>query len=137
MMDGLNLKAFSVRNHEDRDEEIKEKDNESQSNATEQSESQQYDENDSTVIMLKRWSQILNNMTLTDRADIATESVYFGKKGLTKQGQPEFAQSMYLRVRQNEEAFGISNYLADSETHSKGSEGKKRFISEYDRSYAI
>mmetsp|Transcript_15895 Transcript_15895/g.24496 ORF Transcript_15895/g.24496 Transcript_15895/m.24496 type:complete len:111 (-) Transcript_15895:627-959(-) len=51
---------------------------------------------------------------------------------------------MFLRIRSNEEAFAIQNYLDnnndssnDGEGSRRSSDSKKRNISEYDRSYAV
>jgi hypothetical protein len=86
--------------------------------------------NDFSGIMLDRWTRVVSNLVETDKLDLLMESHYFGKQGMVHQQQPEFAQSVYLRIRSNEEAFAISNYLAkDSQ--------RKKYISEYDRSYAI
>mmetsp|Transcript_2689 Transcript_2689/g.4531 ORF Transcript_2689/g.4531 Transcript_2689/m.4531 type:complete len:410 (+) Transcript_2689:474-1703(+) len=96
-------------------------------------------DNEFSMVMYQRWSNLIKNFAETDRNDTVAESCVFGRSGPRKQQQPEFAQSIYLRIRSNEEAFAIQNYLENAEDgeSKKSAEQKKRYISEYDRSYAI
>jgi len=69
--------------------------------------------------MLHKWSKMVNNFAESDKIDLITESCYFGKTGPKRQQQPEYAQSIYLRIRSNEEAFAISSYLEHAEEEAK------------------
>lgn len=93
------------------------------------------DESEYTIQMYQRWASMVKNLAETDRNDLLMESLVFGMKGAKKQQQPEFSQSMFLRIRSNEEAFALSNYLENAEEVQKAS--KKKLISEFDRSYAV
>ncbi len=97
--------------------------------------------------MRDRWAGVVKNLPDTDRVDIVSEN-YVLNNGVSKtykrQQQPEYSQGMFLRTRSNAEAFASQNCLdspgdsnADVESSRWSGDSKKRFISEYDRSYAV
>lgn len=64
--------------------------------------------------MFERWQKVNEDIPQVDQMDILNECPLFnnGKKVSPEhQHHPEFTQSSYLRLRSQEEAFAIKNYL--------------------------
>ena len=106
---------------------------------------------DFTQIMFERWHRSNEDLPAADREDIMQENPLFnnGKKvSPDHQHHPEFTQKSYLRLRSQEEAFAIKNYLKKpsqpkieklsiTQRISNTLTKKQDAITEYDRSYGI
>ena len=107
----------------------------------------------SSVVMLERWGKA-NVLTLPmlDQNDIVNENPHFSAqpKSFRHQANPEYTQSSYLRMREMESAYKMTNYMNLPEkplsltqriqqSISFGSRiiPKEHRITDYDRSYGI
>jgi len=67
---------------------------------------------DFTAIMMARWKKsVATELTSNDKEDALIKVNPQSDSADMKQGEPEYAQQCYLRMRATEEAYAISNYF--------------------------
>jgi hypothetical protein len=99
-------------------------------------------------MMKQRWQQSNQMLPDIDKIDIINESPFLNEAKIEKRHQhhPEFTHSSYLRLRSQEEAFAMRDYLSDKISDSTASKASGLFkrvvsssqlVSNFDRSYAI
>lgn len=87
--------------------------------------------------MMARWKKACaGKLHQTDKKDALIRADPKSESSDMKQGEPEYAQQCYLRMRSTEEAYALENYFAGNQVAETRRRGFKP-IQPKDRSYAM